>query len=370
MMYLLKQNEFYMKIIITSISFIKQVIMSSKILIIILLFTLNSFSQKEYTVTAKSGLTIRNKPNIKGYKIGRLKFKEKITVIEKTDFSFATENIKGYWVKVKTQDLKEGYVFNGFLKAYTGNKITYTLHRKEGSIHEELRAKINAKEITIISFEDGGCFEIKEVQDYDNDGFEEVLLEHDACGGNCCGNSISIISYNGSKFVTTKQEGYDFGGVTLNYDKNNRREFSIKEENIGHGNTTLCENEKNTYIFEKFQLKLIKNEKQNKLKTITEIKSEDFLPDEFGRESRENETLFIEYDIDNNGIKDKITAKYWARWGILNDIKIILNGKELKTEKIGAPKRIGILKTKTNNVHDLVIECDEILKWNGNNYKK
>ncbi|SNR16223.1 SH3 domain-containing protein [Tenacibaculum jejuense] len=337
--------------------------MREKFSLIILFISLVAVSQSKYLVTAKSGLSVRNKPSINASRIGRLDFNEKITITETTDFSFTTEKIKGYWVKIKNPKL-EGYVFNGFLKPLSPNKITYKIHRKDGDIHEELRAKIDGKEMSITK----GCFSILEVQDYNNDGLEDVLLEHDACGGNCCGASISIYAFNGKEFVATKQVGYDFTGIGLHYDKNTVRQFAISNNHIGHGNTDLCEDERNTYVFDNFEFKLIHTEKDRKLKAIKEIKSEDFLPDEFGRESRETEVLSIAYDLDNNGTPDQITSGYWSRWGILHEVDIILNGKVLKNQKIGSPKRVGILKTKTNNVHDLVIECDKIFVWNGKKY--
>lgn len=343
--------------------------MKNLISIILILTSFNSFSQKEYIVTAKSGLSIRNKPSIKGLKTGKLNFREKIYVIETTDFSFTTEKIKGYWIKIKTIDNKQGYVFNGFIKPFTQNKINYSLKRNGEDIYEELNATVNDEKINIISFKDRKCFEIIEIQDYNNDGLEEVLIETNACGGNCCGNTIFVISYKGDKFIQTQQVGYDFDGIELNYNKNNTRHFIIDNQNIGAGNTSLCEDEKETYIFENYELKLINVEHQQKLEAILELKSEDFLPKESDLTHTYDKTLHIEYDIDNNGIMDKISAGYWERWGILSAPEIILNNKELKCDVLGSPKRIGILKTKTNNVNDLVIECDKILKWNGYAYE-
>ncbi len=339
--------------------------MKKILLLLFISITCVVYSQKQYVVTAKSGLSIRNKPSIKGDRIGKLDYGEKITIIAQTDFSFTTENINGYWVRIQKENLKEAYVFNGFLKPFSDIDIQYSTYKEEGKLYDGLVAKINTKEIKILSIDDEQCFSILEVKDYDYDGVEEILLELDACGGNCCGNSIMIYSYNGKEFVPTEKVGYDFDGIKLNYDKNKVRQFIVDEQHIGHGNTTLCEDEEKTYVFENAQLKLIKTKKQHKRKALLEIKSEDFEP--FNIEEVDK-IIAIEYDIDNNGIKDRIESGYFGRWGVLHEIKIIMNGKGLKNEALSSSKRIGILNTKTNNVHDLVLECEEIFVWNGKKY--
>ncbi len=339
--------------------------MKKGIFTLLLMATITVFCQKQYVVTAKSGLSVRNKPSIKGDRIAKLDFGEKVTVISQTNFTFTTENIHGYWVRIQKENLNEAYVFNGFLKPYSDIDIQYRIYKEEGEMYDGLIAKIDSKEIKILTIEDEQCFSILEVKDYDYDGLEEILLEFDACGGNCCGNSIMLYSYNGSEFVPTQKVGYDFDGIKLKYGKNKIRQFIVDVQHMGHGNTTLCEDEEKTYVFENFQFKLIKTKKQHKLKALLELKSEDFEPENIMEVDKK---LSIEYDIDNNGIPDSIESGYFGRWGILHDTKVIMNGKELKNEALGSSKRIGILKTKTNNIHDLVLDCEEIYIWNGKNY--
>ncbi|MBL3654867.1 hypothetical protein [Fulvivirga sediminis] len=132
--------------------------------------------------------------------------------------------------------------------------------------------------------------------------------------------------------------------------------------------TQLYVKTKKGYIYENNNFKTIKFISDDKLNAIIELKSEDFLTYE---DDTFDKKLSIKYDLDNNGIEDEISGKYWERWGSLFDCTVILNHKELELEDvIGAPKRIGVLESKTNDVHDLVIGCDEILKWNGYTYEK
>jgi len=81
-------------------------------------------SQKEIGVvyvTAESGLTYRENPNINSEKLGEFELGSKLAVIEKTGIQFEIKdkqkNIKGEWIKVMSKRFKwhTGYVFNGFV---------------------------------------------------------------------------------------------------------------------------------------------------------------------------------------------------------------------------------------------------------------
>lgn len=79
-----------------------------------------------YVVTAKSGLSVRNKPSLTGKKIGKLPYMSQITILETTKESLTINDdekvIKGHWVKINdnaSNDWNSGYVFNGFLQEKT-----------------------------------------------------------------------------------------------------------------------------------------------------------------------------------------------------------------------------------------------------------
>lgn len=79
----------------------------------------------ELYVLAEKGLVLRKTGDLKGERILTLNTGDAVTV-QKTDFKkkpFTAEefkgfNIKGFWVKVRTADGKEGYVFDGYLSKY------------------------------------------------------------------------------------------------------------------------------------------------------------------------------------------------------------------------------------------------------------
>ncbi len=77
-------------------------------------------------VHATNGLVLRKTPDAKGEKMATLDYSAMVTVqaenFRKKPHSvqeFKGFNIKGYWVKVKTEKNQEGYVFDGYLSKYS-----------------------------------------------------------------------------------------------------------------------------------------------------------------------------------------------------------------------------------------------------------
>ena len=94
--------------------------MNLKILSILLtiLFSCFSFSQRKYTVKATNGLLIRQGPSTKTERIGKLPYNYKFKVKEykiADEFSLIENGIeiKGNWVRVESE-FGNGYVFDGF----------------------------------------------------------------------------------------------------------------------------------------------------------------------------------------------------------------------------------------------------------------
>ncbi|NRR92429.1 SH3 domain-containing protein [Winogradskyella undariae] len=94
---------------------------------IISISALKSYAQIKYIVTAENGLILREKPNSKGEKLGKLPFGAQVQIIEETAYTQTIQDdakeIKGTWVKVKIENKSYfisneefGYVFDGYLK--------------------------------------------------------------------------------------------------------------------------------------------------------------------------------------------------------------------------------------------------------------
>ena len=241
------------------------------------------------------------------------------------------------------------------------SNINYFLTNTETYENQELRAVIGKKEFTLVNKDEQLCMRIEKIADFNKNGSKDVLIEIvGGCGGNCCANSYQIFSYNGKNFKKSQDIGYDWNGVEVSK-SGNEFNFIIETINDGVDNTEMCGNKTETYIFKGYDFKLINVVKEKKLKAITEITSNDF-------KNREEEELFLFFDLDGDGEKDRITSSYWTRWGKLSNWRIdFVNGKNYKATT--SPKRIGIMNTKTKGVHDIVIDCETILKWNGSKYE-
>lgn len=236
------------------------------------------------------------------------------------------------------------------------------IHSNQDSIEDqELKAIVNEKVYTIISKKDTTCLNVELIADFNKDGYDDVLIEIvNGCGGNCCGDSYIIYCFDGKTFRESKSVGYDWDGIEIS-ESSLGFNFIIETVPMGVSNTEMCNNLIETYQFKDYDFDLISIIKENKLQAITEFKSSDF-------EGRENEEMFLSYDLDSDGKVDKITCLYWERWGTIRSWNIEFgNGKKFEADS--TPKRIGVLNTKTNNVYDIVIECDTILKWNGDKYE-
>lgn len=247
--------------------------------------------------------------------------------------------------------------FPMFIFAQT--QIKYSVSKNNNSSYfSSLDAYVNGEKHKLVKFNDELCLTIEKIADFNQDGFDDVLVEIiNGCGGNCCGNSYRIYSFDGDNFRETKTVGWDWDGVEI---KMNGTEYNFIIDNFSEGidNVELCNDVTEIYRLNNYSLELIEIHEPQEINAIKEIKASDF------KKKDENEKLTIKYDLDEDGKKDKIICSYWDRWGSLF-IKIHFNNG-LILELSG--KRIGILETKTNGVHDIVIGCDRIMKWNGFEY--
>ena len=92
---------------------------------------------------------------------------------------------------------------------------------------------------------------------------------------------------------------------------------------------------------------------------------QEVVPSDF-HDGKEENTICLYFDLDENGRDDVIECTYWARWNSVNYCVYVNGGKEPVLD--GADSRIGIDSNKTNGFHNLISGKDAVCKWNGVKY--
>ena len=222
-----------------------------------------------------------------------------------------------------------------------------------------LESVIGEKKYKITDFEEDGIFvRIVDVRDYDDNGYVDALIE-ETCGGTACPlNSLSFCFYDheNDEFKTTEW----FGAIS-EYPKieqwNGKWSVGITSSKIRESYRA-----EERYVFEEGKAVRVEYKEVKPLKAQLEMLPEDFSDDEKRTEK------VMKYDLDGDGLEDAIIGKYWDRWSSINWEVKFANGVYFKGK--ASCLRLGILPTKTNGVHDLIIGLDQVHIWTGEEYVK
>lgn len=129
------------------------------------------------TAFALTGLTLRDKPDKQGTKLGTVPLGATVTVLANDIFTVPFEvteknniKLKGYWVKINTNE-KEGYVFDGFLSKLPVpekyNELTYLsnwskkLSTSKTPPPKKAEQDANIFEYELSTFENGVIYEMR-----------------------------------------------------------------------------------------------------------------------------------------------------------------------------------------------------------------
>lgn len=240
-------------------------------------------------------------------------------------------------------------------------KVEYYGKNTTLAFNNELYAKVDGYDYKIELKEDI-CFEILAQDDFDGDGVTDALIKNiEACGGNAYGNSFFFVSYNGGGFFSISQSfGDNVWEDPKIEDWNGKKSVVVINTNEGF-NTEKDYVAKERYIYQQGEPVRVEFSKKNSIAALKEV-----LPSAF-HNGNELETIRMSFDLDQNGQEDVFECRYWDRWDKLY-FDIIFNGTPLDCGGCGGVSRIAVASTKTNGVHDLICNEDDVVKWNGSTY--
>ncbi|MDY6868497.1 MAG: hypothetical protein SVT56_11480 [Chloroflexota bacterium] len=237
--------------------------------------------------------------------------------------------------------------------------IKYSLKNEESVMQSNtVIADIDGKKIEIPDKEER-CIMMVEQKDFDGDGDIDLLLEDAvACGGNCCPNGFYTVSYQDGKFNISKIFNSSWSGIKVEKWKG-RWSFLSTFINFAGANTDPYYEATKRHILLNGKIKLVEFIEKEEMKALINIRSSDF-----NMEKADKEKTYS-FDVDGDGKKETLSCRLWSRWGtvlctIKKDCKVI-------AKSIGG-KRFGFLSSKTGGMHDIVINHDNIYKWNGKKY--
>jgi hypothetical protein len=224
-----------------------------------------------------------------------------------------------------------------------------------------LSATENGKTYRLIDKSKEMCLEVVDQRDFDGNGFVDALVSHvAACGGNAVANTFFFVSALGNgRFEISDEFASSWGDPIIEKWKG-RWSVVVTSSNEGVNQQRPVEITRR-FVLESGKAVQVEEKRRKDIASIAEIRSEIFDP------NKVDETHSLEYDLDGDGKKDQIKTTYWARWGRMFWTVEFADGKKFSSDT--ACKRIGVLKTKTNGVSDLVCDQDTVLRWNGREYQ-
>jgi hypothetical protein len=241
-------------------------------------------------------------------------------------------------------------------------RITYSVAKSGDGIiaFGILRATFNGKSSVLISKKEKMCLEIVAEKDFDGDGLRDALVKHIVgCGGNCCSDSFLLVSARPDGHFEVSPEFADSWKDPVIEKWKGRWSIVVVSDNAGMNTDPPVEFTRR-FVFEDGKPVKVEEHLRPTMKSIVELRSNMF------KRKDPEETIKLKYDLDGDGKKDTIIGKYWDRWGSMIWTVEFADGKTYSSE-MGC-KRVGVLATKSNGVHDIVCDQNSVFRWDGAKY--
>jgi hypothetical protein len=264
---------------------------------------------------------------------------------------------------INQNNVKESVIPNELNKKNSIEPISVdyiTSGDEDSFLKKELYAKVEGQRYKVDLDKDIQCISLVKQLDFDGDGLNDALIQNiTACGGNGAANSFFFVSYSGEGFFNISKE-FGYSWVDPIIEKwENTWSVLVQSNNAGANNYEPIE-VKERYILKDGKAFLVETMKKNGLVALKEINATEFSFE------KPDEIKYLYFDLDGDGLTDKIICTFWERWGAINWSIEFSSG--IKFEGGGGCKRIGVLESKTLGVHDIVCGCDYVYKWNGKKY--
>lgn len=224
----------------------------------------------------------------------------------------------------------------------------------------DIYALVDGKKIPLLTNENDAKRIVKRA-DFDFNGHTDILVSTGFDGATCCAGSYVIIFFDGERFYKSKKVGWAWSRAEIYRNEKGYYRFIIRDED----QDAICNLMIKTFGVKGYDFILLQTIRGSLVKAVKEKRESEFR--EEGVDEHKKQTLY--YDIDGDGKEDKLIIEYreLVRRRVILGIIEFANGKTCEIPAMTS--RIGILKSVTNGMHDLVIGCDEILKWDGEAYK-
>jgi serine/threonine protein kinase len=239
--------------------------------------------------------------------------------------------------------------------------ITYATNKSPTKLISSLTATVNGNQYILVDESEETCLSIEAQKDFDGNGTMDALIRHStACGGICCGDHFFFYSYADGHFEKSEEVGY--ARIDPKVERWRGRWSVLITSNNEGANQFPPEERTERFVLELGKAVLVESSKRESLSADVELKSDVF------DMNRDDERYSITADLDGDGSDDRIFGRLWRSWGRMFWWIEFANGKTTP-ESNTACKRIGVLRTKTGGVLDLVCDQDTVLHWNGTTYQ-
>lgn len=202
-----------------------------------------------------------------------------------------------------------------------------------------------------------------DVRDYSGNGTNDALLQATDCGNWSGGHGEYF-------FVSLGVEGSPVRSVTVYGSEHPpiierwRNVWSVVTEATNDGvNLDAREHTRTRFILRGNELEVVEVQHRAELPAVVEMRSKAFE----GRPYDSPQSMH--FDLNGNGRSERISCTLWERWGVMRCEVSDERGRQLVDGELSG-KRIGVLANKTNGMHDLIADFDEVYRWDGQRYRR